>query len=165
MWATKEIDYEVAANRVGVNGGLDAEAAAPVDCGAGDVGLGAVAESPVDQYVRLAVPVDLVAEVLPMDPVAGFFDLDVLVSLFAAEVRLVAGCADLVAVVLSTMDCLMVGFADLDAVVLPPVDWVTGNVALGFVFDHFLRKNNYCPFPVDIVRELRRRLLECVACV
>ncbi|XVE92299.1 hypothetical protein REPUB_Repub01dG0085100 [Reevesia pubescens] len=27
----------------------------------------------------------------------------------------------------------------------------------------FLRKNNYCPFPVDLVRELGRQLLECVA--
>ncbi|KAI5572875.1 hypothetical protein POPTR_010G049100v4 [Populus trichocarpa] len=27
----------------------------------------------------------------------------------------------------------------------------------------FLRKNNYCPFPVNLVRELGRQLLECVA--
>ena len=29
----------------------------------------------------------------------------------------------------------------------------------------FLRKNNYRPFPVDLVRELGRQMLECVACV
>lgn len=29
----------------------------------------------------------------------------------------------------------------------------------------FLRKNNYRPFQVDLVRELGRQLLECVACV
>jgi hypothetical protein len=28
----------------------------------------------------------------------------------------------------------------------------------------FLRKNNYRPFPVDLVRELGRQLLESVAC-
>ncbi|KAF9673403.1 hypothetical protein SADUNF_Sadunf10G0020600 [Salix dunnii] len=27
----------------------------------------------------------------------------------------------------------------------------------------FLRKNNYSPFPVNLVRELGRQLLECVA--
>ncbi|XP_054821128.1 serine/threonine-protein kinase AFC2-like isoform X2 [Prosopis cineraria] len=29
----------------------------------------------------------------------------------------------------------------------------------------FLQKNNYRPFPVDLVRELGRQLLECVACL
>lgn len=29
----------------------------------------------------------------------------------------------------------------------------------------FLRKNNYRSFPIDLVREIGRQLLECVACV
>lgn len=32
------------------------------------------------------------------------------------------------------------------------------------LFD-FLRRNNYCPFPVDLVREFGRQLLEAVACI
>ncbi|XVE74925.1 hypothetical protein DITRI_Ditri12bG0057700 [Diplodiscus trichospermus] len=34
---------------------------------------------------------------------------------------------------------------------------------LGPSLDNFLQKNNYHPFPVDLVRELGRQLLECVA--
>lgn len=29
----------------------------------------------------------------------------------------------------------------------------------------FLRKNNYRSFPIDLVREIGRQLLDCVACV
>ncbi|KAK6920614.1 Protein kinase domain [Dillenia turbinata] len=29
----------------------------------------------------------------------------------------------------------------------------------------FLRKNNYRPFPIDLVREIGRQLLDCVACI
>lgn len=32
------------------------------------------------------------------------------------------------------------------------------------LFD-FLKRNKYCPFPVDLVREIGRQLLESVACV
>ena len=32
------------------------------------------------------------------------------------------------------------------------------------LFD-FLKRNKYCPFPVDLVREFGRQLLESVACV
>lgn len=32
------------------------------------------------------------------------------------------------------------------------------------IFD-FLKRNRYCPFPVDLVREFGRQLLESVACV
>ena len=32
------------------------------------------------------------------------------------------------------------------------------------LFD-FLRKNNYRSFPVDLVREIGRQVLECVACI
>lgn len=34
---------------------------------------------------------------------------------------------------------------------------------LGPTLYDFLRKNNYRPFPVDLVRELGKQLLECVA--
>ncbi|KAL5072830.1 hypothetical protein RYX36_011814 [Vicia faba] len=36
---------------------------------------------------------------------------------------------------------------------------------LGPSLDDFLRKNNYRSFPIDLVREIGRQLLECVACV
>ena len=90
----------MAAN-AGKNGGLEAEALAPVDCVAGDDdGL------PVDRVAECVGLDPLVA--LPMDPVAGYVVLEVLVYLCAAEVHRVAGCTD------------------FDAV-------VTENVALGFV--------------------------------